>query len=105
MNSEVLRYTGGTNYAKAILKCLINSNKLEKAKWILYIPEGFIILDVEEIFSIIGTLKEDMQKQLMTVMLLEWMFFSFHKLMGISLTTILRIKKNIVSLRFSATSS
>lgn len=42
---DVARYTGGTNYAKAILKCLINSNKLEKAKWILYIPEGFIIPD------------------------------------------------------------
>ncbi len=41
----VAQYTGGTNYAKAILKYLINSNKLKKAKWILYIPEGLVVPD------------------------------------------------------------
>lgn len=38
-------YTGGTNYVKAILKYLIDSNKVNIAEWVLYVPDGFVIPD------------------------------------------------------------
>lgn len=41
----IARYTGGTNYVKAILKYLIDSNKVNIAEWVLYVPDGFVIPD------------------------------------------------------------
>ena len=41
----IARYTGGTNYVKAILKYLIDSNKVNIAEWVLYVPYGFVIPD------------------------------------------------------------
>lgn len=37
----IASYTGGTNYAKAILKNIIVSPKRENAEWILYLPTGY----------------------------------------------------------------
>lgn len=37
----IASYTGGTNYAKAVLKNLIVSEKNKRAEWILYLPMGF----------------------------------------------------------------
>lgn len=99
----VARYTGGTNYTKAILKGLINSNKLDKAEWILYTPEGLAIPDEDKNILDNRNFERRYAKAIDACDVADVDVLFLPQVNGELLTTIPRIKKEHRGLKIYAT--